>query len=59
MKKLKAFLDDVIAEMKKVVWPSRDKVMDNTRVVIVSTVILAAFFGLVDILFLRLIQSFF
>lgn len=59
MKKLKAFIDDVVAEMKKVVWPSRDKVMDNTRVVIVSTIILAAFFGLVDVLFLRLIQLFF
>lgn len=59
MKKLIAFFNDVVAEMKKVVWPSRDKVLDNTRVVIVSTILLAVFFGLVDFLFLRLIQIFF
>ena len=53
------FFNDVVAEMKKVVWPSRDKVMDSTRIVIISTIILALFFGLADIVFLRLIQLFF
>jgi len=59
VKKIVEFFNDVVAEMKKVVWPSRDKVMDSTRIVIISTIILALFFGLADILFLRLIQLFF
>lgn len=59
MKKIVEFFNDVVAEMKKVVWPSRDKVMDSTRIVIISTIILALFFGLADIVFLRLIQLFF
>jgi preprotein translocase subunit SecE len=59
VKKIVEFFNDVVAEMKKVVWPSRDKVMDSTRIVIISTIILALFFGLADIVFLRLIQLFF
>lgn len=59
MKKIVEFFNDVVAEMKKVVWPSRDKVMDSTRIVIISTIILALFFGLADIVFLRLIKLFF
>jgi len=49
---IKTFFSDVVSEMKKVVWPSRDKVMDSTRVVIVSTIVLALFFGAVDALLL-------
>jgi len=59
VKKIVEFFNDVVAEMKKVVWPSRDKVMDSTRIVIISTIILALFFGLADIVFLRLIKLFF
>ena len=52
MNAIKTFFSDVVSEMKKVVWPSRDKVMDSTRVVIVSTIVLALFFGAVDALLL-------
>lgn len=37
-------------ELKKVVWPSRDSVMASAKVVIVSTIVFALFFGLVDFL---------
>jgi preprotein translocase subunit SecE len=40
-------------ELKKVVWPSRDSVMSSTKVVILSTIIFALFFGLVDFLLSR------
>jgi len=50
---IKVFFSDVVSEMKKVVWPSRDKVMDSTRIVIVSTIVLALFFGFIDYMLLR------
>ncbi len=50
MKKIKAFIMESYGELKKVVWPSRDSVMASARVVIISTVVMAIFFGLVDFL---------
>jgi preprotein translocase subunit SecE len=50
MKKIKAFIMESYGELKKVVWPSRDSVMASAKVVIVSTVAFALFFGLVDFL---------
>ena len=38
------------SELKKVVWPSRSQVMNNTLVVIVVSVIFAVIIGLVDYL---------
>ncbi|MDF1566633.1 MAG: preprotein translocase subunit SecE [Spirochaetaceae bacterium] len=48
MKKIKAFIMESYGELKKVVWPSRDSVMASAKVVIVSTIVFALFFGLVD-----------
>ena len=50
MKKIKAFIMESYGELKKVVWPSRDSVTASARVVIVSTIVFALFFGLVDFL---------
>lgn len=50
MKKIKAFFEEMINELKRVVWPSKEKVASNTRVVLVSTLILSIFFGGVDFL---------
>ena len=50
MKKIKAFIMESYGELKKVVWPSRDSVMASAKVVIVSTIVFALFFGLVDYL---------
>jgi preprotein translocase subunit SecE len=50
MKKIKAFIMESYGELKKVVWPSRDSVMASAKVVIVSTIVFALFFGLVDFL---------
>jgi len=50
MKKIKAFIQESYGEMKKVVWPSRESVLSSTKVVLVSTLAFACFFGLVDFL---------
>jgi len=47
------FFKDSYAELKKVVWPSRDEVASNTKVVLVSVALFAAVLGLLDFLFLR------
>jgi preprotein translocase subunit SecE len=52
MKKIVQFIEDSIAEMKKVVWPTKDEVIASTKVVLVSTLIFALILGLVDFLFL-------
>ena len=50
MKRIRAFIMESYGELKKVVWPSRDSVMASAKVVIVSTIVFALFFGLVDFL---------
>ncbi|WP_028974542.1 preprotein translocase subunit SecE [Spirochaeta cellobiosiphila] len=53
MKKIKAFIEESINEMKKVVWPGKESVMSSIRVVFVSTVLFAIFFGVVDYLLMN------
>ena len=51
--KIVQFFKDSYAELRKVVWPSREDVVASTKVVVVSVVIVAAFLGLVDFLLVR------
>jgi preprotein translocase subunit SecE len=44
------FLPEVIAEMKKVSFPSRQEVIGTTGVVLVTSVIFALFLGATDFL---------
>jgi len=59
MGKIIQFFKECYAELRKVVWPSRDDVISSVGVVIVSTVIIAAVLGLVDILLLLGVQAIF
>jgi preprotein translocase subunit SecE len=52
MRKVIAFFKDSYAELKKVVWPSREEVGSSTRVVLISVALFAAILGIVDFLFL-------
>ncbi|MGL1890769.1 MAG: preprotein translocase subunit SecE [Spirochaetaceae bacterium] len=53
MGKIKAFLSETVVEMKKVVWPSWSSALSSMKVVLVSTVLFAVLFGLVDFLLLK------
>ena len=53
MKRVIQYFKESYAELKKVVWPSRDSVISSTKVVIVSTVIIALVLGFVDFILLR------
>jgi preprotein translocase subunit SecE len=59
MNKVVQFFKDSYGELKKVVWPSRENVVASTKVVVVSTLMVAVFLGLVDYLLVRGIDLFF
>ncbi len=46
--KVIGFFDDVVKEMKKVTWPTKDELKDATTVVLVATLIMAFFIYAVD-----------
>lgn len=51
MSKIGQFFRESKAELKKVVWPSRDDVVSSIRVVIISTIVVAVILGLLDFAF--------
>jgi len=59
MGKVVQFIKESYAELRKVVWPGRDDVISSVKVVILSTVIIAAVLGLVDILLLLGVRQIF
>jgi preprotein translocase subunit SecE len=59
MSKVVQFVRESYAELRKVVWPGRDDVVSSVKVVIVSTIIIAAALGLVDVLLLFGIRAIF
>ena len=59
MKKLIQFIKESYAELRKVIWPSRDDAISSVKVVIISTVIIAAVLGLLDVLLLIGVRAIF
>ena len=55
--KIAEFLKDVKLELKKVSWPDRQKTIKLTGVVILMSVLIAAFLGLVDFVFITLLNK--
>ena len=55
--RIKEFVREVMAEFRKVTWPSRQQLVDSTAVVIVVTVVVAFFLGGVDILLARIVEG--
>jgi len=52
MKKIVQFVKESYAELRKVVWPTREDVISSVKVVLVSTVVIAALLGAMDALLL-------
>ncbi|WP_408955492.1 preprotein translocase subunit SecE [Natroniella sp. ANB-PHB2] len=55
-KKIKKFLREVKAELRKVNWPSKQEMVSYTMVVIVTVLLISVFIGGVDLLFSSLIR---
>jgi len=56
MKKIIVFFQESYAELRKVTWPSRDEAIASTRVVLISTIIIALMLGLVDFILFKLVD---
>ena len=54
--RIREFAQEVLAEFRKVTWPTRQELIDSTVVVIVVTVVLAFFLGAVDIVLARAVE---
>lgn len=53
------FVNDVVKEMKKVTWPTRDELKESTSVVIVVCLLLSAFTYVVDMAVNKILQGIF
>jgi preprotein translocase subunit SecE len=56
MSKVIQFFRESKAELKKVVWPTKDDVISSIKVVIISTIVVAVVLGLLDISFTALFR---
>ena len=54
--RIREFAQEVLAEFRKVTWPSRDELINSTTIVIVVTVVLAFFLGGVDIALSKVVE---
>ena len=59
MRKIFTFFQESFAELKKVTWPSREETVASTKVVIVSTLIIAAMLGVVDLVLFQIMDRLF
>ena len=54
--KIRKFFSEMVAELKKVTWPTREELKESTKLVIIATFVVTLFVGLVDQLLTLLIR---
>lgn len=59
MKRIIKFFKDSYAELKKVTWPTREEVGNQTQLVVVSVIIFALALGAIDLGVITLINVLF
>ena len=57
--KIKSFGEDVVKEMKKVSWPTKEQLRESTMVVIATSLIFTVFVWVVDQLMTLLVTMIF
>jgi preprotein translocase subunit SecE len=57
--KIIAFFQDVVKEMKKVTWPTKEELLESTKVVIVVCIVLALFTYVIDMLISQVLKGIF
>ena len=56
--KINNFIKEAMAELRKVIWPTK-KDLKNSTIVVISTIIIASIFiGLIDIFFTKVLTLF-
>jgi preprotein translocase subunit SecE len=56
IKKSKQFIEDVRVEMKKVIWPEREKLINSTVIVVVISALFTLFIFLADTVISKVIN---
>lgn len=56
--KINNFIKEAIAELKKVIWPTKKELKNSTIVVITTIIIASIFIGLIDIFFTKVLTLF-
>jgi len=54
--KAKQFINDVVVELKKVSWSTREELIGSTTAVIILVIILAIFIGACDIVLSKIVD---
>jgi preprotein translocase subunit SecE len=57
--KIIGFFTDVVKEMKKVTWPTKEELKESTTIVIVVCLILAAFTYVIDMAITQIFKGIF
>jgi preprotein translocase subunit SecE len=55
--RIQEFAREVVLEFRRVIWPSRQELINSTAVVVVVTAVLAAFLSVVDIGLSRIVEK--
>ncbi len=55
--KIIAFFQDAVKEMEKVTWPTREELMESTRIVIIVCLLIAVFTWVVDFAVSKVLQT--
>jgi len=56
LRRAQEFVREVVAEFRKVTWPSRQELINSTVVVITVTVVVSLFLGAVDVMLARIVE---
>ena len=48
MNKIRSFIEETMAEVKKCSWPNREELFESTLLVLVALVVISAFVAAVD-----------
>lgn len=59
MGKIIQFIRECHGELTKVIWPSREDVLSSVKVVIISTILIAAVLGFIDFVLLIGVRAIF
>jgi len=54
--KTKSFLDDVMAELHRVTWPTRKETISTTWVVVFIVLLIAFYLGICDVILARIMK---
>jgi len=57
--KIKNFVNDVVKEMKKVTWPTREELKESTQIVIIVCLIFAALTYVIDLVISQIFKGIF